>query len=35
LMKRIPYVSIEKVTMAVNNEGDALAKLAKDLGEPT
>jgi ribonuclease HI len=35
LMKRIPYVSIENVTMAVNDEADALAKLIKDLGEPT
>jgi ribonuclease HI len=35
LMKKIPYVSIEKVTRAVNDEADALAKLAKELGEPT
>jgi Reverse transcriptase-like len=35
LMKKIPYVSIEKVTRAVNGEADALAKLAKELGEPT
>jgi ribonuclease HI len=35
LMKRILYVSIENVTMAVNDEANALAKLAKDLGEPT
>jgi hypothetical protein len=28
-------VSIEKVTRAVNGEADALAKLAKELGEPT
>jgi ribonuclease HI len=34
-MKKIPYVSIEKVTRAVNGEADALAKLAKELGEPT
>jgi ribonuclease HI len=35
LMKKISYVSIEKVTRAVNGEVDALAKLAKELGEPT
>jgi ribonuclease HI len=35
LIKKIPYVSIEKVTRAVNGEADALAKLAKELGEPT
>jgi hypothetical protein len=35
LMKKILYVSIEKVTRAVNGEADALAKLAKELGEPT
>jgi hypothetical protein len=35
LMKKIPYVSIEKVTRAINGEADALAKLAKELGEPT
>jgi ribonuclease HI len=35
LMKRISYASIEKVTRAVNGEADALAKLAKELGEPT
>jgi hypothetical protein len=35
LMKKIPYVSIEKVTRAVNGEVDALAKLTKELGEPT
>jgi ribonuclease HI len=35
LMKKIPYVFIEKVTRAVNGEADALAKLAKELGEPT
>jgi ribonuclease HI len=29
LMKKISYVSIEKVTRAVNDEADALAKLAK------
>jgi hypothetical protein len=34
-MKKIPYVSIEKVTRAINGEADALAKLAKELGEPT
>jgi hypothetical protein len=28
-------VSIKKVTRAVNGEADALAKLAKELGEPT
>jgi ribonuclease HI len=35
LMKKIPYVSIENVTRAINSEADALAKLAKELGEPT
>jgi ribonuclease HI len=35
LIKKISYVSIEKVTRAVNGEADALAKLAKELGEPT
>jgi hypothetical protein len=35
LVKKISYVSIEKVTRAVNSEADALAKLAKELGEPT
>jgi Integrase zinc binding domain len=35
LMKKIPYMSIEKVTRVVNGEADALAKLAKELGEPT
>jgi ribonuclease HI len=35
LMKKILYVSIEKVTRAVNGEADALAKLAKELSEPT
>jgi hypothetical protein len=35
LMKKIPYVSIKKVTRAVNGEVDALAKLTKELGEPT
>jgi Integrase zinc binding domain len=35
LMKKILYVSIEKVTRAVNGEANALAKLAKELGEPT
>jgi hypothetical protein len=35
LMKKISYVSIEKVTRAVNGKADALAKLAKELGEPT
>jgi ribonuclease HI len=35
LMKKILYVSIEKVTRAVNGEPNALAKLAKELGEPT
>jgi Integrase zinc binding domain len=35
LMKKIPYVSIEKVTRAVNGEADALAKLAKELSELT
>jgi ribonuclease HI len=35
LMKKIPYVSIEKVTRAVNGEADALAKLVKELGEST
>jgi ribonuclease HI len=34
LMKKIMYVSIEKVTRVVNDEADALAKLAKELGEP-
>jgi hypothetical protein len=34
LMKKIPYVSIEKVTRVVNGEADALTKLAKELGEP-
>jgi ribonuclease HI len=34
LMKKILYVSIEKVTRVVNDEADALAKLAKELGEP-
>jgi ribonuclease HI len=35
LKKKISYVSIEKVTRAVNGEADALAKLAKELGEST
>jgi hypothetical protein len=35
LMKKIPYVSIEKVTRVVNDEADTLAKLAKELSEPT
>jgi ribonuclease HI len=35
LMRKILYVSIEKVTRAVNGEPNALAKLAKELGEPT
>jgi ribonuclease HI len=35
LMKKISYVSIEKVTRAVNGEADALAKLAKEQGELT
>jgi ribonuclease HI len=35
LMKKIPYMSIEKVTRVVNGKADALAKLAKELGEPT
>jgi Integrase zinc binding domain len=35
LMKKILYVSIEKVTRAVNGEADVLAKLAKELGEAT
>jgi ribonuclease HI len=35
LMKKIPFVSIEKVTSVVNGEADALAKLAKELGELT
>jgi hypothetical protein len=35
LMKKISYVSIEKITRAVNGEADALAKLAKELGELT
>jgi ribonuclease HI len=34
LMKKILYMSIEKVTRVVNDEADALAKLAKELGEP-
>jgi ribonuclease HI len=35
LMKKIMYVSIEKVMRAINGEADALAKLTKELGEPT
>jgi ribonuclease HI len=35
LMKEISYVSIQKDMRAVNGEADALAKLAKELGEPT
>jgi hypothetical protein len=35
LMKKISYVSIEKVARAVNGKVDALAKLTKELGEPT
>jgi hypothetical protein len=34
-MKKISYVFIEKDTRVVNYEADALAKLAKELGEST
>jgi DNA repair photolyase len=35
LMKKMTYVSIEKITRAINVKANVLAKLAKELGEPT
>ncbi|XP_020081405.1 uncharacterized protein LOC109705053 [Ananas comosus] len=35
LMEKIPYVKIEKVSRAVNGKADALARLAKELADPT